>query len=191
MQQKIERLQDQLGDQKGISKDTLCVSDTLDPLSHKLENENVELEFQVLNYAKENAHLKTIYKNLFDYIKVSEQKDTSKGVNISTKSRMPQPRSNTKNDRAPSAFKSSWIMNKEVGMIILKVVCAMCKQCLITANHDVCVLNYVNGMNSHGTKQKANVSNIENQQKQKPQVKKAKKVSKASLAPSEPSICRR
>nr|GEW14519.1 retrovirus-related Pol polyprotein from transposon TNT 1-94 [Tanacetum cinerariifolium] len=34
----------------------------------KLENENVELEFQVLNYANENAHLKTTYKNLFDSI---------------------------------------------------------------------------------------------------------------------------
>nr|GEY76099.1 hypothetical protein [Tanacetum cinerariifolium] len=45
MQQKIERLQAQLGDLKGKSKDTLCVSDTLNPLSQKLENENVELEF--------------------------------------------------------------------------------------------------------------------------------------------------
>ncbi|GJT54699.1 retrovirus-related pol polyprotein from transposon TNT 1-94 [Tanacetum coccineum] len=71
MQQKIERLQAQLGDQKGKSKDTPCVSDTLDPLSQKLENENVELEFQVLNYAKENAHLKTTYKNMFDSIKVT------------------------------------------------------------------------------------------------------------------------
>ncbi|GKE71811.1 hypothetical protein Tco_1529883, partial [Tanacetum coccineum] len=57
MQQKIEWLQDQLGDQKGKSKDTPCVSNTLDPLSQKLENKNVELEFQV-----------------------SEQKDTSKGL---------------------------------------------------------------------------------------------------------------
>ncbi|GJU55879.1 hypothetical protein Tco_1229593 [Tanacetum coccineum] len=65
-------MQAQLGDQKGKSKDTPCVSDTLDPLSHKLENENVELEFQVLNYAKENAHLKTTYKNLFDSIKVTQ-----------------------------------------------------------------------------------------------------------------------
>ncbi|GJR32957.1 retrovirus-related pol polyprotein from transposon TNT 1-94 [Tanacetum coccineum] len=71
MQQKIERLQAQLGDQKGKSKDTPCVSNTLDPLSQKLENENVELEFQVLNYAKENAHLKTTYKNLFDSISVT------------------------------------------------------------------------------------------------------------------------
>ncbi|GKD10253.1 hypothetical protein Tco_1189938, partial [Tanacetum coccineum] len=71
MQQKIERLQAQLGDQKGKSKDTPCVSNTLDPLSQKLENENVELEFQVRNYEKEIAHLKTTYKNLFDSIKVT------------------------------------------------------------------------------------------------------------------------
>nr|GEZ20699.1 hypothetical protein [Tanacetum cinerariifolium] len=37
----------------------------------KLENENVELEFQVLNYAKENAHLKTTHKNLFDSISMT------------------------------------------------------------------------------------------------------------------------
>nr|GFA37747.1 integrase, catalytic region, zinc finger, CCHC-type, peptidase aspartic, catalytic [Tanacetum cinerariifolium] len=44
MQQKIEWLQAQLGDLK---------------------------EFQVLNYAKENAHLKVTYKNLFDSISMS------------------------------------------------------------------------------------------------------------------------
>ncbi|GJT68220.1 putative ribonuclease H-like domain-containing protein [Tanacetum coccineum] len=51
-----------------------------------------------------------------------------------------------------------------------EVVCAMCKQCSITTNHDVCVLNYVNDMNSRGKKKKANVSNTENQKKQKPKV---------------------
>nr|GEW34585.1 putative reverse transcriptase domain-containing protein [Tanacetum cinerariifolium] len=45
MQQKIEQLQAQLGDLKGKSKDTSCVSDTLNLLSQKLENKNVELEF--------------------------------------------------------------------------------------------------------------------------------------------------
>ncbi|GJT90212.1 hypothetical protein Tco_1079057 [Tanacetum coccineum] len=70
-EQKIERLQAHLGDQKGKSKDTPYVSNTLDPLSQKQENENVELEFQVLNYAKENEHLKTTYKNLFDSINVT------------------------------------------------------------------------------------------------------------------------
>nr|GEV36944.1 hypothetical protein [Tanacetum cinerariifolium] len=52
MQHKIERLQAQLRDLKGKRKVTSCVSDTLNPLSQKLENENVKLDFQVLNYAK-------------------------------------------------------------------------------------------------------------------------------------------
>ncbi|GJZ05090.1 retrovirus-related pol polyprotein from transposon TNT 1-94 [Tanacetum coccineum] len=339
MQQKIERLQAQLGDLKGKSKDTPYVSNTLDPLSWKLENENVELEFQVRSYEKENAHLKTTYKNLFDSIsvtqaqtktiidslqdklhdtiyenaklraqlfdKVSKQKDTTKGTSVNTqfckqsilgkphsssklklyvvtpfptskglpkidethasskpvtsnsvptpqeskvvkndnvivprmfrinlikpsreeksvpnklrasvrikpitisqphvitvnsdsngfcstgvdntaKTRRPQPRSNTKNGRVPSAYKSSCSKNKEVeveehprNVLFSKnkkhmssecnnvklairndkseVVCAMCKQCLITANHDVCMLNYVNDMNSHGSNER-------------------------------------
>ncbi|GJX12958.1 hypothetical protein Tco_0204716 [Tanacetum coccineum] len=345
-------------DQKGKSKDTPCVSNTLDPLSQKLENENVELEFQVLNYAKENAHLKTTYKNLFDSInvirtqtetiidtlqhklhdtisenaklraqlfdKVFQQKDITKGrsentkfanqstvrkpylqslrnkfvvrqsnafqserqaflklrvpykvdetndlsnpvtsnsvptlqeskvvkndnvispgmfrinpsktsredkfvpinkvrssirtnpitasqphvitknhvnfdshglssarVDNTAKTRRPQPRSNTKNDRVPSASKSSCIKSKEVeveehhmNLLLSKnkkpissecnnvklaigndkseVVCAMCKQYLITTNHDICVLNYVNGMNYHGSKERLALPN--------------------------------
>ncbi|GJZ26689.1 retrovirus-related pol polyprotein from transposon TNT 1-94 [Tanacetum coccineum] len=62
-----------------------------------------------------------------------------------------------------------------------KVVCSMYKQCLITGNHDVCVLKYVNDMNFRG-------------KKQKPEVKKPKKVGSkerlASPTPSEPSINR-
>ncbi|GJT38152.1 retrovirus-related pol polyprotein from transposon TNT 1-94 [Tanacetum coccineum] len=72
MQQKIERLQAQLGDLKGKSEDTPCASNTRDPLSQKLEDENVSLEFQVQNYAKENEHLKITYKNLFYSIKVTQ-----------------------------------------------------------------------------------------------------------------------
>ncbi|GJT05214.1 retrovirus-related pol polyprotein from transposon TNT 1-94 [Tanacetum coccineum] len=265
MQQKIERLQAQLGDLKGKSKDTPCVSDTLDPLSQKLESKNVELEFQVLNYAKENAHIKTTDKNLFDSIsdttkstsvntqffkqsilgkppsssgsklydvtpfpkskglpKIDEthalskpltsnsvptpqeskvvkndnviapgmfrinpfkpsreeksmpnKKDvnsnsngfSSTGVDNTAKTRRPQPRGDTKNDRVPSASKSSCSKNKEVeveehprNLLLSKnkkhmssecnnvklaiwndkseVVCAMWKQCLITANYD-------------------------------------------------------
>ncbi|GJY91515.1 hypothetical protein Tco_0506711 [Tanacetum coccineum] len=60
MQNQIKRLQAQLGDLKGKSSDTQYASNTLDPLSQKLKNENVELEFQVLNsYAKKNAILRT------------------------------------------------------------------------------------------------------------------------------------
>ncbi|GJS96868.1 retrovirus-related pol polyprotein from transposon TNT 1-94 [Tanacetum coccineum] len=281
MQQKIERLQAQLGDLK--------------------ENENMELEFQAFNYAKENAHLKTTYKNLFDSInvtraqtktltqslqqklhdtiyekaklraqlfdKVSEQKDITKGTSVNTKfanqstkrklslqslrnnfvvrqpnafqsertkfsktwvpqkvdetndlsnpvtsnstsredkfvpnnkvrasvrinpitisqphvitkkhvnsdsnglssigventakTRRPQPRSNTKNDRVPSVSKSSCIMNKEVKNDKSKVVCAM-----------------------------SNDSNVANQKNHKAKVCKAKKLgSKERLASPKP-----
>ncbi|GKC89026.1 putative ribonuclease H-like domain-containing protein, partial [Tanacetum coccineum] len=134
------------------------------------------------------------------------------------------PRSNTKNDRVPSMSKSSCIKNKEVeveehhrNLLLSKnqkhkssecnniklvirndkfeVVCAMCKQCLITSNHDVCELNYVNDMDSRVDNQNANVSNAANQKKHKPKVKKIKKVrSKERLAspkPRKPRTCLR
>ncbi|GKB13215.1 hypothetical protein Tco_0847138 [Tanacetum coccineum] len=76
-------------------------------------------------------------------------------VKSTTRTRRPQPRNNLKND----------------------------KKCLITANHDVCVLNYVNDMNSRALNKKAHVSNIENQKKHMPKVWKPKKVgSKERLA---------
>nr|GEX25675.1 Gag-Pol polyprotein [Tanacetum cinerariifolium] len=104
-----------------------------------------------------------------------------------TKTRRPQPRSNTKNDRVPSASKNSRSKNKGAEVekhhrnlllsknakhmssacnnikldsqnVISKVVCAMCKQCLISVNHDVYLRKYVNGKTSSGKKHKANVS---------------------------------
>nr|GEZ70662.1 retrovirus-related Pol polyprotein from transposon TNT 1-94 [Tanacetum cinerariifolium] len=309
----------------------------------KLENENVELEFQVLNYANENAYLKATYKNLFDSISVShtqtktiiaslqnelqntiyenaklkaqlfnkvyvqtdnkcgmstntkftnqsilgkppkigeihallkpvtsnsvptppeskvvkndkviapgmfrinpfktyrEEKHvpnnvrasartkpitvsqpyvfTKKDVNSdsnglsstgidNTKTRRPQPRSNTKNNSVPSVSKHSRSKNKDAEVedhhrnlllsknnkhtsyacnnfklnshnVISKVVCDMCKKGLIYVNHDVCLRNYVNGKISRGKKHKANVSIKEKQKKHQPKVKKPKKV---------------
>ncbi|GJQ98600.1 gag-pol polyprotein [Tanacetum coccineum] len=70
----------------------------------------------------------------------------------------------------------------------LEVVCAMCKQCFVTGNHDVCVLNYVNDMNSRADNQSANVSKLENQKKHKANVRKSKELgSQGSLASSRPS----
>nr|GFB58303.1 hypothetical protein [Tanacetum cinerariifolium] len=87
-----------------------------------------------------------------------------------TKTGRPQPRSNTKNDRVPSASKGNRSQNKEAEVeehhrnlllsknnkhissacnniktdsqdVISKVVCAMCKKCLISVNHDnVCLI---------------------------------------------------
>nr|GEY91896.1 retrovirus-related Pol polyprotein from transposon TNT 1-94 [Tanacetum cinerariifolium] len=235
MQQKIKRLQAQLGDLKGKSKDTSCVSDTLNSLSQKQENKNVELEFQVLNYAKENAHLKTTYKNLFDSIsvtrtrtktiidslqnklhdtiyenaklraqlfdKVSNQKDNTCGTSANTKfakqSFLGKPPKVGETHALSKPVTSNSIPTPQGSKVMKndknvksKVVCAMCKQCLNSVNHDVCLLNYVNGMNSRGKKQKANVSINEHQKKQKPKVKKTKKVGSierlASPKPSKP-----
>nr|GFA44220.1 hypothetical protein [Tanacetum cinerariifolium] len=103
---------------------------------------------------------------------------SSTGVE-NTNTRRPQPRSNTKHDRVPSASKNSQSKNKEAEVkehhrnlllsknkkhmssacnnftldsqdVISKVVCAMCKKCLISINHDECLRNYVNGKNSRG-----------------------------------------
>nr|GEW18933.1 reverse transcriptase domain-containing protein [Tanacetum cinerariifolium] len=111
------------------------------------------------------------------HVKSNSNGISSTGVESIAKTRRPQPRRNTKHDRVSFASKSSCSKNKEVEVeehpwnLLLsknkthissecnnvkisiqnnkfKAVCAMCKQCLITANHDICVLNYVNGMNS-------------------------------------------
>ncbi|GJS39899.1 hypothetical protein Tco_0564942, partial [Tanacetum coccineum] len=333
-----------------VSQDIMSiVYNTLDPLSHKLEEENVSLEFQALIYAKENEHLKTIYKNLFDsfkvtraqtkliidslqqkihdtiyenatlraqlFDKVSEQKNTTKAplpkskiipkvgesnalsklvtsksapssrditvvnnesviapgifrinpfkssrvdnfvpnkhikasvrtklitvsqprvltkkdvnsningfspknVESTTRTRRPQPRNNPKNDKVPSKSKSSCLSNNldkieenhrnlqtfsnqkhtssacnNIKFVVwnekYKVIYATCKQRLITANHNECVLQYVNGIQSRQKNQRANVSKSANQKKQKENVKKSKKSgSKESLAsPSKP-----
>ncbi|GKA02456.1 hypothetical protein Tco_0675121 [Tanacetum coccineum] len=72
-----------------------------------------------------------------------------------------------------------------------EVICATCKQCLITANHDDCVLQYVNGMKSRKKIQSANVSKSANQKKHKPIVWKPKRVgSKERLASPKPSTPR-
>nr|GEW67903.1 hypothetical protein [Tanacetum cinerariifolium] len=141
MQQNIKRFQAQLGDLKGKSKDTSCVSDTRNPLSPKLENENVELEFQVSDQ-KDNTHdmsentkfaKQPIMENLPKLVQALGQNRslfhktpvfTKKDVNSdlhglsstrvdNTKSRRPQPRSNIKHDKVPSASKSSRSKNKE------------------------------------------------------------------------------
>nr|GFB57720.1 putative ribonuclease H-like domain-containing protein [Tanacetum cinerariifolium] len=109
-----------------------------------------------------------------------EEKHVPNTVRVdNTKNRRPQPRRYTKHDRVPSASKSSRSKNKEAEVeehhrnlmlsknnkhillacnniqiesqdVISKVVCAMCKKCLISVNHDKCLHNYENGKNSRG-----------------------------------------
>nr|GEZ52942.1 hypothetical protein [Tanacetum cinerariifolium] len=149
---------------------------------------------------------------------------SSTRVNNTAKTRRPYPSSNSTTDRVPSKSKSSYLLNNvkkieethrnsqipknqrhmssECNNITLlirnaksKIVCVMCKQCLVTTNHDVCVLNYVHNMNSRTDNQSANVSIRENQKKHKANSKKSKglgsKGSIASSRPSKPRTCLR
>nr|GFC14222.1 hypothetical protein [Tanacetum cinerariifolium] len=140
---------------------------------------------------------------------VITKKDVNSDVNglsstglDNTKTKRPQPRSDTNNDRVPSASKSSRSMNKEVKVeehhrnlllskknkhmssacnnskidfqdVKSKVVCAKCKKCLNYVNHDVCLNNFVNGKRSRGRKHKANVSKNETQKEYWPKVSKS------------------
>nr|GEV14446.1 hypothetical protein [Tanacetum cinerariifolium] len=145
-------------------------------------------------------------------------------VNNTAKTRRPHPRSNSNTNRVPSKSESSCLsnnvekieenhrnlksslnqkhMSSECNNITLairnakfEIVCVMCKKCLVTANHDVCVLNYVNDMNSRADNQSTNVSICENQKKHKANAKKLKELgSKGSLAlsrPNKPRTCLR
>nr|GEX08994.1 aminoacyl-tRNA synthetase, class 1a, anticodon-binding [Tanacetum cinerariifolium] len=51
-----------------------------------------------------------------------------------------------------------------IGDVISKVVCAKCKKCLISVNHDECVRNYVNGKISHVMEMiRLSVTSLENE----------------------------
>nr|GEU47880.1 hypothetical protein [Tanacetum cinerariifolium] len=156
-------------------------------------------EKHVPNNIRASARTKPITISQPSVIKKKDVNSDSNGLSSTgidnTKTRRPQPRSNTKNDRVPSVSKSSQSNNKGVKVeehhrnlllsknskhmlsacnnfkldsqnVYSKVVYAMCKQCLISVNHDECLLNYVYDKNSRGKKQTANVSIKENQKKE-------------------------
>ncbi|GJR30972.1 integrase, catalytic region, zinc finger, CCHC-type containing protein [Tanacetum coccineum] len=141
-----------------------------------------------------------------------------KDIRSTTRTRRPKPWNNPKSEKVPFKSKSGCLSNKlekieenhrslqsshypnhtssECNNIKLairneksEVICATCKQCLITANHDDCVLQYVNGMKSRKKYQSAN------QKKHKAEVWKPKNVGSkegfASPKPSKPRSCLR
>ncbi|GKE97630.1 hypothetical protein Tco_0020981 [Tanacetum coccineum] len=142
---------------------------------------------------------------------------SSIGVDNTAKTRRPQPWNNPKSEKVPFKSKSGYLSNKlekieenhrslqsshypnhtssECNNIKLairnensEVIYATCKQCLITANHDDCVRQYVNGMKSRKKNQSSNVSKSANQKKHKAQVWKPKNVgSKERFSSPKPS----
>ncbi|GJV61222.1 retrovirus-related pol polyprotein from transposon TNT 1-94 [Tanacetum coccineum] len=115
---------------------------------------------------------------------------SSIGIDNAAKTRRPQPRSNTKNDKVPSASKSSCIKHKEVE------VEEHHRNLLLAKNkkHVSSEYNNVKLAIQNDKSKVANVSYTKNQKIQKPEAKKPKKVGfkerLVSPTPSEPSISR-
>ncbi|GKB11689.1 hypothetical protein Tco_0845612 [Tanacetum coccineum] len=141
-----------------ISKLSLIVrKKKIDTCIIKKEKEYAVLWNDWYKKCKESKYDKIAYdkahKDMQQQIeRLQDQLGDLKGVESTTRTKRPQPRNNPKNDKNANS----------------EVVCAMCKQCLITVNHDVCVLNYVNDMDSRALNKNANVSNVEIQKKHKP-----------------------
>nr|GEY98164.1 hypothetical protein [Tanacetum cinerariifolium] len=75
--------------------------------------------------------------------------------------------------------------------VISKVVCAVCKKCLNSVNHDKCLRIYVNGKIPRGKKQTAKVSVKEIQKNYQPNIAKPKKIgTRKSIATPKPSKSR-
>nr|GEZ20978.1 hypothetical protein [Tanacetum cinerariifolium] len=183
-QQKIERLQAQLGDLKVTSN---SVSTPQEPKSVNNDKVIAPGMFRInpSKSSREEKHVSNIFSASAktEPITVSQphvitKKDMNSDLNglsytgvDNTKTRRPQPRSNTKNDRD----------------VISKFVYAMCNKWLISVNRDKCLSNYVIGKNSHGKNQKAKVSVKEIQKKYQAKVAKPKKAgTHESLATPKP-----
>nr|GFC23000.1 integrase, catalytic region, zinc finger, CCHC-type, peptidase aspartic, catalytic [Tanacetum cinerariifolium] len=108
-----------------------------------------------------------------------------------TKTRRPQPRSNTKNDRVPSTFKSSRSKNKEVkveehhrNLLLFKNNKHISSAC---NNSKIDSLDVISKVVCAIRKHKANISKNETQQKNQPEIKKPKNVgTRESLASPKP-----
>nr|GEW45965.1 retrovirus-related Pol polyprotein from transposon TNT 1-94 [Tanacetum cinerariifolium] len=217
MQQKIERLQAQLfkkvSDQKDNTQDSSAntkfakqpIVENLPKIgkTNALSNPVTSNSVSTQQEPKSVNNDKVIAPEMFriNPSKSSrEEKHVPNTVRVdNTKTKRPQPRSNTKNNRVPSASKSSRSKNKEAEVeehhrnlllsknnkhissacnniktdsqeVISNVVCVMCSKCLISVNHDKCLHNYVNDKNSRGKKQKAKVSVKEIHMKYQPKV---------------------
>nr|GEW58405.1 hypothetical protein [Tanacetum cinerariifolium] len=144
---------------------------------------------------------------------VSSNKVTASSIGLvhTAKTKSLQPKGNTRNARVLFASKSSEVKKNvtveehrrnlllsknqktmsskcnNIKLAILndksKTVYGTCKQCLVTTNHDACLLSSVNALNSRANKLCANVPLSANQKRHRTQVWKPKQVgSKERLA---------
>ncbi|GJS67689.1 hypothetical protein Tco_0682254 [Tanacetum coccineum] len=184
MQQKIQRLQAQMGDQKGKSKDTPYVSNTLDPLSQKLENENVELKFQDTTHG-------TSTNTKFAKQSILGKPPSSSRPKLYAETPLPKSKAISKIDESHALSKpvTSNSVHTSTESKVMKNDNVISPR-LFRIN-PFKASRYVNGMKSREKNQSANVLKSANQKKHKPRVWKPKKVgSKERLASPKPSTSR-
>nr|GEX99251.1 hypothetical protein [Tanacetum cinerariifolium] len=148
----------------------------------------------------------------------SELELTYAPVVHTARTRRPQPKDNTRKVRVPSTSKSSEVkknvtiedhrrtlllsknqktMSSECNNIKLairndksEIVCDTCKQFLVTANHDACLLSSMNALNSHANNLCANASPSANQKRHRIQVWKLKQVGSKERLTCKPRLSR-
>nr|GEY39379.1 retrovirus-related Pol polyprotein from transposon TNT 1-94 [Tanacetum cinerariifolium] len=148
-------------------------------------------EFNVLKHRNENVSSKMVTTS-------------STRLDHTARTRRPQPKGNIRNVRVPTSPKSSEVkknvtveehrrtlllsknqktISSECNNIKLairndksEIICANCKQCLVTTNHDACLPSSVNALNSHANKLCTNVPLSANQNRHRTQVWKPKQV---------------
>ncbi|GJY96721.1 hypothetical protein Tco_0513631 [Tanacetum coccineum] len=134
-------------------------------------------------------------------------------VELTTRSKQPWSKDNTKNDRVSSTSKSSCSKNKvsehrrifqyftnkkhtscndnvkDAKMNVCNdTTCATCEKCMVDNLYDVCVSKFLNDMNSCAKPQITNVSNNKNQKEQKAKIMTSKKLDMKSKSLATPSV---
>ncbi|GJX47123.1 integrase, catalytic region, zinc finger, CCHC-type containing protein [Tanacetum coccineum] len=135
----------------------------------EIEMINIKLDHRVSKLIAENEHLKQTYKQLYDLIKPTR-------VKPSTSASGSQPSGNTKKDkiqRTPSSTQKNKVeANSRTVKSSLKnknyvvepngtanvqhsklnanseLLCVKCNGCMLSDNHDLCVLNFINDVNA-------------------------------------------
>ncbi|GJS67129.1 retrovirus-related pol polyprotein from transposon TNT 1-94 [Tanacetum coccineum] len=124
----------------------------------EIETINIELDHRVSNLIAENKHLKQTYKQLYDSIKPAcirskEQRDVlinqvnQKSVEISDLNAKIQEQGNA------NVAASKLNANSEL-------LCVKCNGCMLSDNHDLCVLDFINDVNAYKKRSKRKVWNL-------------------------------
>nr|GEW05325.1 RNA-directed DNA polymerase, eukaryota, reverse transcriptase zinc-binding domain protein [Tanacetum cinerariifolium] len=176
-----------------VPKDENCYDhDMFNMLTHEVQYTDLQTKLDPTKEKLENCIIKKEkeYDVLWNnwYTKCEEYKYDKILVNNSAKTRRPHLISNSNTYRVPSKSKSSCLSNSLEKIEENHRNLQSSSNQKLSVNHDVCVLNYVNDMNSHVDNQSANVSIREDQKKHKENDKKSEELgSKGSLASSRPT----